>query len=258
MERREYLAVGAGLGTAALSGCSGFFAAAETPEPSVPSEELQSEGWKRSAENSGTVLEESYGPVTLRAVQHTLQFQDAALRQQVSDRTLGQVETSLAVWFASRIDFSPNLDNLPAGAGQAEIVDQVRANAREQFEQQMRNQGLTDIRETGSGTLDIDTGETAETVELSAVYPFEGVTFDITDSESVEIPAEDIGIGAVLAVWHHGDYVLVSGGAFPAQNFAETIESELTNGIAVSVDVDLGLTPDAYREEVRSLTAGVQ
>ncbi|GGN96630.1 hypothetical protein [Haloarcula pellucida] len=258
MDRRDYLAVGASVGAAAMSGCSSFFAAAETPKPSVPSDRLESGGWEQSGENSGTVLEESYGPVTLQAVQHTLQYQDVALQQTVADRTLGRMETALSVWFASRIDFSPNLDNLPAGVGQAQIVDQVQANARDQFERQMENQGLTSIERTGTGSVDIDTGETAETVNLGAVYPFEGISFDISETERVEIPPTDIGISAILAVWHHGDYVLVSGGAYPEENFEQSIDSDLSEGISVTVDIDLGLEPEAYRKEVRSLVAGVQ
>lgn len=258
MNRREYLAVGLGAAAAGLSGCSSFVAAAETPRPAVPTDRLESGGWEETADDSGTVFEQDYGPVTVEAVQHTLRYEDAALRQRVADRTLGEVDTALSVFFASRVDFSPNLDNLPGGVGQAEIVDQVRQNAREQFETQMRNQGLTDIEQTGTGSIEIDTGETADTDNLQAVFPFEGISFDVTDTESVAIPAADIEIEAVLAVWHHGDFVLVSGGAYPAQNFAREIENELSEGISVSVDVDLGLEPQRYREEVRSLVAGVE
>ncbi|WP_276272398.1 hypothetical protein [Haloarcula litorea] len=258
MDRREYLGIGASLGAAALAGCGGFVAAANAPAPAVPTDRLESGGWQRTAEDSGTVFEETYGPVTVEAVQHTLRYEDAALRADIAGRTLGQIDTALSVWFASRVDFSPNLDNLPGGVGQQQIVDRVRTNARDQFEQQMENQGLSDIRKSGEGTIEIDTGETAETVQLSAVYPFEGITFQVTEGERVEIPPTDIGIEAVLAVWHHGDYTLISGGAYPAQNFENSIESDLSEGITVSVDIDLGLEPAAYREEVRSLIAGVE
>lgn len=257
MNRRDYLAAGAGVGAAALSGCS-FLAAAETPTPQVPEKRLEEGGWVQTGETSGTVLDRSYGPVTLQAVSHTLQFVDDALQTQVSDRTLGQMEAALSVFFATRVDFSPNLDNLPADAGQAEIVDQVKASSREQFEQQMRDQGLTDIDKIGEGTLDIDTGETAETVEMTAVFPFEGIEFPVTDDETVTIPAADIEVSALLAVWHHGDFVLVSGGAYPAQNYTTDVEDSLSEGITVSVDVDLGLQPAAYSEEIRGLVAGVQ
>jgi len=258
VNRREYLAVGLGAAAAGLSGCSSFVASAETPRPGVPTERLESGGWTETADDSGTVLEKEYGPVTVEAVQHTLRYEDAALRQQVNDRTLGEIDTALSVFFASRIDFSPNLDNLPGGVGQAEIVDQVRQNAREQFEGQMRDQGLTDIEQTDTSTIEIDTGESAETENLRAVFPFEGITFDVTDTESVAIPATDIDIEAVVAVWQHGDFVLVSGGAYPAQNFDREIESDLSGGISVSIDVDLGLEPERYRGEVRSLVAGVE
>jgi len=258
MNRRDYLAVGLGAAAAGISGCSSFVASAETPRPAVPTDRLQEGGWTETADDSGTVLKNEYGPVTVEAVQHTLRYEDAELRRQVTDRTLGRIDTALSVFFASRVDFSPNLDNLPGGVGQAEIVEQVRQNAREQFESQMRSQGLTDIEETDTGSIDIDTGESADTDNLRTVFPFEGITFDVTDSESVAIPAADIEIEGVLAVWHHGDFVLVSGGASPAQNFQQGIETELSDGISVSIDVDLGLEPERYREEVRSLVAGVE
>lgn len=255
MNRREYLAAGVGVGATALSGCS-FLAAAETPRPDVPSDELDSEGWNQTSEESGTVLEEQYLGVTVEAVQHTLQFEDAALRQTVADRTLGEVDTALSVFFASRIDFSPNLDNLPGA--QEQIVSRVEENARQQFEQQMKEQGLTDIEQTDTGTIEIDTGETADTQVLSAVFPFEGISFDVGQDQSVEIPPADIGIDATMATWHHGDYVLVAGGAHPGENYQQSIDDQLSKGISVSVDVDLGLQPSQYADEIRSLIAGVQ
>ncbi|MFC7251013.1 DUF6517 family protein [Halomicroarcula sp. GCM10025324] len=257
MNRRDYLAAGAGVGAAALSGCS-FLAAAERPPPEVPQQRLDEGGWAQTNESSGTVLERDYGPVTLEAVSHTLQYVDQALQTRVADWTLGQVEAALSVFFATRVDFSPNLDNLPAGVGQGEIVDQVKANSRDQFEGQMRDQGLTDIEKTGEGRVAVDTGETAETVEMAAVFPFEGIEFPVTDEAGVAIPSADIEVSALLAVWHHGDFVLVSGGAYPAESFATSVEDDLSEGITVSVDVDLDLTPSAYREEMRGLVAGVQ
>ena len=148
-------------------------------------------------------------------------------------------------------------DGNPTHDGILEIVEDNNEQIRK-IEQQMEAQGLTDIEKTGEGTIDIDTGETAETTELSAVYPFEGISFDVTETEAVEIPPSDIDIAAMFAVWHHGDFVVISGGAYPAQNFDETVESDLSDGITVSVDVDLGLRPDAYRTEVRNLVAGIQ
>lgn len=258
MDRRTYLTTSLGAAALGLSGCSSFTAAAAAPRPVVPEDRLQSNGWAETADESGTIFSQDYGPVTVDGVQHTLRYENTALRQVVADRTLGEVDTALAVFFATRIDFSPNLDNLPGGIGRAEIISEVRSSARDQFEQQLRDQGLTDIETTGTESIDIDTGETADTDTIGAVFPFEGLTFDVTDTERVEIPATDVDIEAVLGVWHHGDFVIVSGGAYPAENFAQTTETELSEGITVSVDVDLGLEPERYREAVRSLVAGVE
>ncbi|MFC7028462.1 hypothetical protein ACFQH8_15610 [Halomicroarcula sp. GCM10025710] len=93
---------------------------------------------------------------------------------------------------------------------------------------------------------------------MAAVFPFEGIEFPVTDEAGVAIPSADIEVSALLAVWHHGDFVLVSGGAYPAESFATSVEDDLSEGITVSVDVDLDLTPSAYREEMRGLVAGVQ
>ncbi|GCF14761.1 hypothetical protein Harman_26960 [Haloarcula mannanilytica] len=257
MNRRDYLLTGASLGTAGLAGCS-FLAAAETPPPDVPTQRLEDGGWTRTDLSSETVFDRSYGPVNVEAVSSTVQYVDEQLQERVASRTLDQVATALSVFFATRVDFSPNLDNLPGGVGREELLAEVRMNARDSFEQQMEAQGLTDIEETGGGTIDINTGETAETTELSAVFPFEGITFDVTENEAVEIPAADIDISALFAVWHHGDFVLISGGAYPAQNFEQVVENALSDGITVTVDVDLGLQPDAYRTEIRNLITGVQ
>ncbi|RLM89434.1 DUF6517 family protein [Haloarcula sp. Atlit-7R] len=257
MNRRDYLLAGATLGTAGLAGCS-FLAAAEAPPPNVPTAQLKDGGWTRTDQSSDTVFDRSYGPVSVEAVSSTVQYVDEQLQERVASRTLDQVQTALSVFFATRVDFSPNLDNLPAGAGREELLSEVRTNARDSFEQQMEAQGLTDIEQSGEGTIDIATGETAETVELSAVYPFEGISFAVTENEAVEIPASNIDISAMFAVWHHGDFVIISGGAYPAQNFVQTVETDLSDGITVSVDVDLGLQPATYRTEVRDLVAGVQ
>lgn len=257
MDRRSYLATGVAIGAGALAGCS-FTAAASSAPPEIPQEKLDSGGWERTGEETGTVFEEPYGPVTVTGVQHTLQYADEALQSAVAERSLGEVQADFAVFFASHIDFSPNLDNLPAGVGREEILARTRSTAREQFKQQMRDQGLQDIEKTGEGSIEIDTGETAETDKLNAVFPFQGITFDVTEEESVEIPAAEIDVAATMAVWHHGDFVIVSGGAHPTENFATSVDEDLSEGVSVSVDVDLGLQPDTYREEIRGLIASVQ
>ena len=257
MNRRDYLLAGATLGTAGLAGCS-FLAAAEAPPPDVPTARLNDGGWTKTAQSSETVFDRSYGPVSVEAVSSTVQYADEQLQKRVASRTLDQVQTALSVFFATRVDFSPNLDNLPAGVGREELLAEVKTNARDSFEQQMEAQGLTDIEKSGEGTIDIDTGETAETVNLSAVYPFEGISFDVTEDKAVKIPASDIDISAMFAVWHHGDFVVIFGGAYPAQNFEQVVENDLSDGITVTVDVDLGLQPETYRTEVRNLVTGVQ
>ncbi len=49
----------------------------------------------------------------------------------------------------------------------------------------------------------------------------------------------------------------MAGGAYPAENFARVTEADLSDAISVTIDVDLGLTPDAYREELFELVRNV-
>jgi len=59
-------------------------------------------------------------------------------------------------------------------------------------------------------------------------------------------------------VWNAGDYVVVAGGAYPGENFATTTEKDLSEAITVTVDVDLGLAPSEYEQEVRGLMAATE
>lgn len=256
MDRRAFLAT-AGTGLAAsLAGCSGAIGAVAAPV--VPADELDSGGWKQRGETQRTVFEKSYGPMTLTAKAHSLTYGKAALRASVTEKTLGRVDGQMALFSATRIQFDPDLTSLPGGVATGEIVDRTEAAARSQFESRMREAGLADVAQVDTGQIGVETGETARTTAYEATYPFDGVSFPVTDDQTVAITGSGLSVAGELAVWRHADGVLVAGGAYPAQNFAKTVTEELSSAITVTVDVDLGLTPDAYETEVRSLIRAVR
>lgn len=256
MDRRRFVAATAAAGLAGLSGCS--TAVGTVPPPRVPGALLDEGGWERVDELHETVFERSYGPVDVEAAAHTVLYEDTGLRADLVEKTLGQVDGQFGLFSATHVDFAPNLDNLPAGVGRAEILDQTESNARDQFAARMREAGLTDVERTGTDTLTVDTGEEASLTTFAATFPVPDITFDVTPETAITIDGGAVRVDGDLAVWHHGDYVLIAGGAYPGENFTRAVERDLSEAITVGVDVDLGLEPGAYREEVRALVRATE
>ena len=256
MHRRDFLAV-TGAGTlAALAGCSSALGSVAAPE--VPTDSLESGGWVQRDESQETVFEESYGPLTLEAKSHTLVYGNQALRSEIREKTLGRVDGQMAMFAATRIQFSPNLADLPGDIATETIIDQTESAARSQFVSQMEDAGLADVRQTDTGTLAVDTGEDARLTTYEATFAVEEVSFPVTDEQSVALPESSITVAGDLAVWKHGESVLVAGGAYPAENVDQTVTEDLSEAISVTVDIDLGLEPSRYRENVRSLMKAVE
>ncbi len=229
MNRRDYLLAGATLGTAGLAGCS-FLAAAEAPPPDVPTAQLNDGGWTQTAQSSETVFDRSYGPVSVEAVSSTVQYVDEQLQERVADRTLDQVQTALSVFFATRVDFSPNLDNLPAGVGREELLAEVKTNARDSFEQQMEAQGLTDSRNPARGLRSRHRRDSCDGGAVRRV-PIRG---DLLRRDRGRVRRD-----TSQRHRHLGDVRrlaprrlrAISGGAYPVQNFEQVVETDLSDGI---------------------------
>ncbi|AHG04764.1 hypothetical protein HALDL1_15090 [Halobacterium sp. DL1] len=255
MNRRRFLGGAGVVGLGALAGCSS--AVGTVAPPDVPQAEIDEGGWERTDKTEQTVFEESYGPVTITGKSTTLTFADEALAAEVSEKTLDQIDGTLAIFAASHINFSPDLNNLPGGVGQKEVVEQAETAAREQFKQRMRDQGLENVQETGEEPFQTDSGASPGLATFTAEFPVGKMAYD-TGEETFNIDVGTIEVAGDLAVWNVGDYVVVAGGAYPAESFATTTTKELSEAISVTVDIDLGLTPGEYRQEVRSLIAGTQ
>ncbi|MFB6082004.1 MAG: hypothetical protein ABEJ67_04200 [Halanaeroarchaeum sp.] len=251
MRRRDFIAAAGTVGVGALAGCSGAIGAVAAPV--VPRDRLDRGGWELQQESQETVFKQSFGPVTVVAKAHSLTYSDVALRRAVAQKTLGAVDAQMALFSATRIQFDPDLTGLPVG-----VVDRTEEAARQQFVQRMRKAGLRNVTREKTGTLEVDTGESARLTSYTAEFPFDGVSFPVTEDQTVTISGAPLTVAGDLAVWRHGGSVLVAGGAYPAENFAKTTTEELSSAITVTVDIDLGLTPDSYRQEVRGLMTAVR
>jgi len=255
MNRRRFLGGAGVVGLGALAGCTNALGSVAPPQ--VPDDQLSEGGWEQTDRAEQTVLDESYGPVNVTAKSTTLTFSDTALAAEVSEKTLDRIDGTLAIFAASHINFDPNLNNLPGGVGRKEVVGETETQARAQFEQRMRDQGLENVERVGEEEFTTDSGKSPGLATYRAEFPVDTIEFDAS-GETFTLDADTIAVAGDLAVWNEGDYVVVAGGAYPAENFAETVSRDLSDAIAVTVDIDLGLTPDEYREEVRSLMAATR
>lgn len=254
MDRRTFISTSVGVGLAATAGCT---ASATQRPPRVPEEDLQ-DGWELTAEENRPVFERSIEGVTVTATATTKLYENAGLAADVREKAMGRIDGQFGSFFATRVTFDPNLAGLPAGVGVDELVDQTEASARETFEKRLGEAGLTNVEQTGEGTFEVATGETARRTDFTAAFAFEDLAFPVTEDQTVTVAGGAIDVTGTMAVWSHDDAVLVAGGAYPAANVERHVERDLSEAIHVSVDVDMGLTPSAYREELLGLVRRVE
>lgn len=254
--RRAVLAGAGALGVTALAGCS--MAGAAPRPPVVPENRLEEGGWELVAESTERAFEQSVFGVSVTGTASTRQYEDAALAAEVNAETLGQVTGQLSSFFATAVTFDPDVAGGGGALLQDAIVTRAERYARGEFVSQLEAAGLTDVTQSGTSEFDIETGETARLTNYRARFPFEGFAVRVADDASVAVEGGDVDVAAHLAVWYRDGAVLLSGGAYPAANYAETTTQALSSAVSVTVDIDLGLTPEAYRAELFGLMRRVR
>lgn len=255
MHRRRFLAGAAAAGIAGLAGCG--TASGTVRPPKLPEDRLDEGGWKRVTATTEEVFSRTVAGTDVSATAVTRVFDDAALRSEVNEKTLGSLDAPLSNFFASRIAFSPNLADVPLDSAREEMSARASEVAKGQFESQLQSAGLTDVSATDAGTITVETGEDADLTEYSAAFEFDALSFDVRE-ETITVEGGSVDVEGLLATWIHDGGLLIAGGAYPAENFARTVDKELSNAITVTVDIDLGLTPQAYAEEVTGLVTRVK
>lgn len=255
MKRRAVLATGATAAAVGLSGC--LSRGGDFTDPTVDHDAIGTD-WEEVNSNEGVVFEDAYGPITVTAREHRVMYENVALREEVREKTLDGLDAQLSLVFATRIDISPAADKLPFGAGRKELMDQIESVGRQQFEQQLRANDLEDVEEADTEEWTAAGGHTGTLTEYEAAFAVEDMTFDLVGDSSLTIEGTDMDVSGWLAAWHDGDYPMLAGGLHPAENFSRTIEETLSDAIDLTLRIDLGLEPEAYREEVRDVIASVQ
>ncbi|GAB6879275.1 DUF6517 family protein [Halorubrum gandharaense] len=254
MHRRNFVGTAAGAGLLGLAGC---VASASPSPPDVPDDLLAANDWELVDEEQAAAFSESVAGQEITATATTEIYENAPLREDLAEKTLGEVTEGPVTFFASRVTFDPDLTNLPGGVGREQVIDEVEANARDQLTAQMEANGVEGVETVDEGELTVDSGESARRTDMEGVLPFEPISVPVTDDEELAIDEDGIPVAGRLAVWHAEESVLVAGGAFPAENFAADLDEALSSAVSVSIEVDLELDPEQYEDDLLELVRSV-
>lgn len=260
--RRRLLAAGASAATIGLAGCLGG-RDGPVPEPNVTSDRID-DGWRLLDESESTVFERAYGPVTVRALERTLIYEYVSVAEAL-DETFG-ASGSPVVFFATRIDLRPSLDELPGGVGRDRLMAEVETAAVDAFRAQLRDAGIEDLEQVDEGTTTVTGGHAATAWRFEGEFALDGEV-PLPDGSTTAVE-ESVGVTARLAVWHDGTDVLVAGGAFPSEAITEVVGDALPGPIDGETVVEtvadaetaeaLATDPAGFDEEISALIVSVE
>ena len=233
------------------------------PAPTVTSDRID-DGWRLLEESESTVFEEAFGPVTVRALEHTRAYEYVSVADALEEAF--DADSSPVVFFSTRIDLRPAVDTLPGGVGRDGLMDEVETAALDAFRGQLRASGIEGVEVETEGTTTVETGHTATTWRLTGGFAFEG-ELPLPDGSTTTID-DTIEIEARLGVWHDGTDVLVAGGAYPAEPLANVLDEALPDVIDAETALDsatdeetaaaLLTEPETFDEEVSALLVSVE
>ena len=237
--RRRLLAGGATVAAAGLAGCLGG-RDGPVPAPTVTSDRID-DGWRLRDESTGTAFEQSYGPVTVTALEHTRIYEYAPVAEALS-ATL-DAGGSPVVFFATRIDMRPAVDTLPAGIGRDRLMTTVETAAVDAFRSQLNARGIESVAVGDEGISTVQSGHTATTWQLTGGFAVDGAV-PLPDGSTASVD-EPVPIASRLGVWHDGTDVIVAGGASPAEPLTETVSGALPDAIDAQTAIAAVADPEA-------------
>lgn len=253
MDRRTFIA-SSGLGIASLAGCTA--SAEELSPPEVTADAIAQQRWRLSNETTRTVFERSFAGRTITAHEYARLYEDRAVRERMTEETAGLVDAPIVVLFAARIGFSPGIDDVPGAKGR--IMARVEDESRKAFTARLESSGMRRVEMIDERSLEVETGHDADLFIYRAGFPMDAFDLDLPNGESLGLEMDDLEIAGLLACWHDGEDALVAGGAYPSERVERTATSDLSKSIDVTVEIDLGLEPDRYAAENRSLLRSIR
>jgi hypothetical protein len=194
--------------------------------PTVPDDKLADSGW--SLRDTQLEVRARVAGFVVRA--HERRYEDNQLRERV--RSAGGPDHLWRLFYATRLTFTPSL---PPVVGPSMALPKVRDAAREEFAEQLREEGLIDIDEAGVDHIEVESGMEVELTRYEATLPVK------TSGGERGVPME-----GWIALWHD-DAMLLAGGLHPTEPLADVL------GIG-GIEYD----PEASRTELQSLLADVK
>lgn len=254
MQRRTF--IGAALsGVTALAGC-GSVPQGSSP-PTVPRHRLAEAGWARNRALVTEAFERPNG-VDANATASTVRYRHQKLREQVSDRTMAQVDAPFGRFFATRLRVDPAVETLGPAEREAYLATAKQA-VTDQFLAWLSSDGVTDLERTVEDVgFDVATGETASRTAFSAALPLHDVPIAAPGGEALTIDPGTVAVEGHVAVWIHDGDIYAAGGSYPAENVDETESAPLSGGMSMTVHVDFGFDPATYRTELFDLMRHVR
>ena len=222
--RRRLLAGGAAVGVAGVAGCLGG-RDGPVPAPEVTSDRIGD--WRQTDESESTAVEQSYGPVTVRALERTRIFEYAPVADALAETV--DASGSPVVFFATRIDLRPAIDQLPAGIGRDRVMSEVETAAVDAFRARLRNAGVEDAAIADEGITTVRSGHTATAWRLTGEYALDGA-IPLPAGSTADVSGT-LEIGARLGVWHDGTDVIVAGGAYPTEPLIGILDEALPDSV---------------------------
>lgn len=224
---------------------------ADLDPPPVPREEMAAD-WERFDVETGTIFASNLLLTDVTGYKHIEKYEHRTLRDTVSELTLDRFpedeETPLMAFFTARIAIRPNVASVPLL--RRAIHGRAAAAIKEQFEADLTDNGLTDIEEGDPGNLDLDPEQFIDLTRYEASFPAPTTEVDLVDDKTLMIDPGEMAVEGALAVWEAEGDLLIAGGAYPAQDFASSIHEQVTDAVGVTLDIELGLEPDAYEATI--------
>lgn len=196
--------------------------------------------------------------LTVHTYERTIVYENQALRDEVSQKTLGQFDSPLAIFFASHVNLE---GNGTSAASKKRIADSVTPI----FRSRMQDSGVENVRKTSPQSPNPDSGLVRE---FRGHYPTPRIKKEVPlggdlGTRTLVFQKDQLPITGLLTVWKDDKgTAFVGGGAFPAENFAKhstiSITSEKGDGIDVTASLDLNLRPGQRRRNMNELISSIQ
>ncbi|MFC4356404.1 hypothetical protein ACFO0N_00405 [Halobium salinum] len=194
-----------------------------THTPTVATDRL--DGWRLVERSEDTPFDVRF----LRVVSHTAVYEDAALRETLSERA--GLDGQWRFFLTSRLRL------LPSPPGSAALSRLVAGRATDAFERRLQERGFERVARADARPFRRGDGTEARLTRFAARCPVAGL---------------DLDVEAWLAVWDgdaDGEF-LVAGGAYPRR----VVSSEST----VAAEVESQFDPGRFKRELFDLVRAVE